>query len=82
MYTTSDGIIISKRNNIHMYVNKGRFVNFYKRCELTYFAVPLNPFDYESEFAVFSDELAASMFAASIHSEVMCDYHVITLWRK
>lgn len=66
--------------NIKMYENKGTICEFRKMCECTYFAVPYNPFDYDTDFALFTDEQAANLFAAAIHSEVMVDWHFAYLY--
>lgn len=50
-------------------------------AELTYFYVPLrDTIDCET-FFVFSDELAAELFATSIHSVAYCDFHFVSIPR-
>lgn len=52
-----------------------------KCCELTYFAVPLHPLDHDTAFALFSDEMAASMFADTIYSIVERKYHYVCIYK-
>ena len=56
---------------IKMFRNVGKLARFHKMCKLTYFTVPFNPWDDDTQWAVFSDELAANMFARNIHSVVI-----------
>lgn len=66
--------------NIKMYKNRGHVVTWRRMCECTYFAVPLDVDNYDTDFALFTDELAANMFASAIHSEVMTDWHFAYLY--
>ena len=68
--------------NIRMFRNVGRLCRFRKMCKLTYYVVALDSFDYDTDFAVFSDELAARMFAESINSKVDYDWHTVSIPRK
>lgn len=56
---------------IKMFRNVGKFCRFTKMCKLTYFTVPFNSWDDDTQWAVFSDECAANMFARNIHSVVI-----------
>lgn len=49
----------------------GKRARFHKMCKLTYFTVPFNPWDDDTQWAVFSDECAANMFAHAMHSVVI-----------
>ena len=50
-----------------------------KICELRYFFVAINPEHYWTDFAVFSNELAAKMFADNIGSFVDYDYEYVCI---
>ena len=69
-------------SNIRMFRSVGRLCRFRKWCERTYYVVALNPFDDNTSFAIFSDELAARMFAESIRSKVDYDWYTVSIPRK
>lgn len=50
-----------------------------KMCECRYFFVAINPDSYTTDFAIFSDELAAKMFADNINSYVDYDYEYVCI---
>ncbi len=66
--------------NITIYEHtRYRFDTVRKMCECRYFFVAISPEDYWTDFAVFSDELAAKMFADNIGSSVDYDYEYVCI---
>lgn len=67
--------------NCKTYVNKGTICKFRKLCVCTYFAVPFDPSNFlNTEFAVFTDEYAAEIFAFTINSEIVTDKCFVYLY--
>ena len=68
-------------SNVRMYRNTGKFARFHKMCEVTFYVVPCDLFDADTEWAIFSNESAANMFADAMHSIVVREYKHVCIYK-